>query len=111
MQTTLGRSRYIYNAESKEPHSILIKNAPYLISANDIDEVEVIQGASVYIKGGEIIAVYKTKPEISESEVDLVYDASSRGGIVITPGFINAHAHPTMYLMRSAMLLDYGQHL
>ncbi len=111
MQTTLGRSRYIYNSESKEPHSILIKNAPYLISANDIDEVEVIRGASVYIKGGEIIAVYKTKPEISESDVDLVYDASSRGGIVITPGFINAHAHPTMYLMRSAMLLDYGQHL
>ena len=32
-----------------------------------------------------------------------------RGGIVVTPGLINAHAHPPMYLLRSAMMLDEGE--
>ncbi|NQU99957.1 MAG: amidohydrolase family protein, partial [Parcubacteria group bacterium] len=46
--------------------------------------------------------------KISINDIDLIYDGSKRGGIVITPGFINAHAHPPMYLLRSSMTLDKG---
>jgi 5-methylthioadenosine/S-adenosylhomocysteine deaminase len=47
--------------------------------------------------------------KVSGKNFDLVYDAGKRGGVVITPGFINAHSHPPMYLMRSAMMLDEGE--
>ena len=64
------------------------------------------------IEGAFIKGIFDAeKDDISYKDVDLIYDASIRGGIVLTPGFVNAHAHPTMYLMRSAMLLDYGQYL
>src|SRR3989338_5566366 len=113
MKPENNRSRYHYKIAGVKPRSILIKNAPYLISANERDEVDVTADASVYIENGEILAVYargKKHDDVKETP-DLIYDAGARGGVVLTPGFVNAHAHPTMYLMRSAMLLDYGQHL
>ena len=113
MKPENNRSRYHYKIASAKPRSILIKNAPYLISANERDEVDVTADASVYIENGEILAVYARgkKHGIVKETPDLIYDAGARGGVVLTPGFVNSHAHPTMYLMRSAMLLDYGQHL
>lgn len=49
----------------------------------------------------------RTEYKIKGREVsfDVVYDAGKRGGAVVMPGFINTHAHPPMYLMRSAMML------
>ena len=47
--------------------------------------------------------------KFNPKDFDYFYDASLRGGTVITPGFINTHAHPPMYLMRSAMMLDEGE--
>jgi len=108
-----NRSRYaLLGPNSKNPKRILIKGSPFIITVNKKDEVEILQNYSVYIEDSIIKALYKHgQEEVSVKDLDLIYDAGARGGIVLTPGFINAHAHPTMYLMRSAMLLDYGQNL
>lgn len=105
-------NRYNFLRERSHPNKILLLRAPYLISANENGEVEILKDHSIYIEDNAIREVFRPGGEEKALiEADLVYDAGARGGIVLTPGFINVHAHPTMYLMRSAMLLDYGQHL
>src|SRR3989338_8108533 len=104
------KNRYYLACHAKSPERILIKGVPYIITANEHDEIEILENQSVYIEGAEIKEVFQGVSSLVHiKDIDLMYDASDRGGIVLTPGFINAHAHPTMYLMRSAMLLDYGQ--
>lgn len=107
-----NQSRYVSLSGQSVPRKILIKNAAYVVTVNDQDGISVLPRQSIYIVDDEIKAVFPSSDDqINLGEPDLIYDAGARGGIVITPGFINAHSHPTMYLMRSAMLLDYGQHL
>jgi len=84
MKPENNRSRYHYKIASAKPRSILIKNAPYLISANERDEVDVTADASVYIENGEILAVYARgkKHGIVKETPDLIYDAGARGGVL-----------------------------
>lgn len=103
-----NRSRYLLLNENKpEPEVVLIQGIKYLITANEKEEVVVKEDQSILIKNGKIIEVVPTKKEkeIDLNNIDLIYDASKRGGLVVTPGFINSHAHPPMYMLRSAMIV------
>jgi len=106
------QGRYILLKSTQRPGKILIKGSPFVITADDKNKVQVLRKQSIYIENSEIKALYPEGEEAVEApELDLIYDAGARGGIVITPGLINTHAHTPMYLMRSAMLLDYAKNL
>lgn len=92
-----------------EPKRILVKGAAFVITIDKEGVLQVWPKRSIYIAGGKIREIFPAgKETVPEGKVDLVYDASKRGGIVVTPGFINAHAHPPMYLLRSSMTLNKG---
>lgn len=94
--------------EKKGKKDILIHNIPFLFTCDETEKLRCFQNYSIKISKGiiqEVIPARKAKP----GNFSLVYEAGMRGGIVVTPGLINAHAHPTMYLMRSAMTLDEGE--
>ncbi len=94
---------------SKVPRRILIHGAAFLITEDAKDNLKMLERHSIYIVDGIIKEVFPMgKKKIPESKIDLIYDASKRSGVVVTPGFINAHAHPPMYLLRSSMTLDKG---
>ncbi|MFA6170958.1 MAG: amidohydrolase family protein [Patescibacteria group bacterium] len=94
----------------KDYRRVLIHNAPYIFTCDENDKLRARENYSLIIEDG-IIKTVAPSAEIQpdEKDFDLVYDAGLRGGIVITPGLINAHAHPPMYLLRSAMMLDEGE--
>ncbi|MDP3970660.1 MAG: amidohydrolase family protein [bacterium] len=96
-----------YSKEEKNNvKTVLIKDGSYILTTDENDEVAVSRAKSILIKDGIIQKIMPAGEEQSLiKDVDLVYDAGLRGGIVLTPGFINAHAHPPMYLLRSATLL------
>ena len=98
--------RYTINNENGK--RTLIHNAPFIFTCDENDKVKVLKNHSIIIEGNEIIDVLVAK-NINQNNFDIVYDAGKRGGTVITPGFINTHSHPPMYLMRSAMMLDEGE--
>lgn len=100
---SLEHSRYkINNPKGKR---ILVDNAPYIFTCGQNDKLVLLENHSVAIENGVIIEVMPAK-KIKRKEFDVIYDAGKRGGVVITPGLINAHAHIHMYLLRSAMMLD-----
>jgi len=86
----------------------LIYNAPYLFTCDKNDKLKILENHSIAINNGIIKSVAPAKKTIPKG-FDIVYDASKRGGIVVTPGLINTHAHIHMYLLRSAMMLDEGE--
>lgn len=83
---------------------ILIYNAPFIFTCDKNDKIQVLRNHSLVIENGFITKI-GPENEIKQDGFDIVYDASKRGGTVLTPGFINAHSHPPMYLMRSATML------
>ncbi|MFA6394066.1 MAG: amidohydrolase family protein [Patescibacteria group bacterium] len=92
--------------------TILIKNAPYIFTCDENDKLKVRENYSIVIENGIIKkAAPAQEIQADEKSFDLIYDAGKRGGIVITPGLINTHAHPPMYLLRSSMSLDEGEDL
>lgn len=99
-----GRSRYTLLREGN-PRKILIHGSPFLATMNKDDKMEVLAGQSILIEDGTITKVMKSSElsQVDLAEVDLIYDAEQRGGIVVTPGLVNAHAHPPMYLLRSTL--------
>lgn len=101
-----NRSRYLL-LESN-PENILIHGVRYLITVDEKEDVVVLENKSLLIIKGEIKKIFPTgeKKQIDLNEIDLIYDASKRGGLVVTPGFVNAHSHPPMYLLRSSMALS-----
>lgn len=101
-----SHSRYKINKEKYR--TILIHNAPYIITCDETDKLRCLENQSIVIEDGIIKSVLPAE-KTAKQKFDLVYDAGKRGGVVITPGFINAHSHPSMYLMRSAMMLDEGE--
>lgn len=103
-----GRGHSRYEIKNKKYQSILIYNAPYIFTCDEEEEIRVLKNYSIAIENGVITKVAPAR-KIVNKNFDLVYDAGKRGGIVITPGLINAHSHPPMYLMRSAMMLDEGE--
>lgn len=105
-------SRYTHLNGHAAPRTILIHKAKYIITANANGEVQVLRDHSIYIRNGKIIDVFDPrKKEVDLNKLDLVFDGGKRGGLVITPGFINAHAHPPMYLLRSSLMLEKGENL
>lgn len=104
-----NRSRYTVLGQPKKIKRILIHGATFVISTDSKNKLQVLPNRSIYIVNGIIKEVFPVnKKSIPIDKIDLIYDASKRSGIVVTPGFINAHAHPPMYLLRSSMTLDKG---
>lgn len=104
-----NRSRYTVLGKSGQARKILIHGATFVITTDANDKLKVLKNHSIYIVDGKIKEVFSVnKKSIPVNKIDLIYDASKRSGLVITPGFINAHAHPPMYLLRSSMTLDKG---
>lgn len=104
------RSRYQILRNPDNIRRTLIDGAAFVITTDQNDKVQILANHSIYIVDGVIQDVFPAseKDRINMDEVDLVYDGSRRGGVVVTPGFINAHTHPPMYLLRSSMTLDKG---
>lgn len=100
-RTTHGR----FKINKEEYQTILIQNIPFLFTCDETNKLVCKKNHSVVIKDGIIKEVVPLEKSIDE-DFDLIYDAGKRGGIVVTPGFINTHAHAHMYLMRSSMMLD-----
>lgn len=104
-----NRSRYTMLGQPKKLKRILIHGAAFIITVDGAGKLRVMPNRSIYIVDGKITEVFPmNKKSIPINKIDLIYDASKRSGIVITPGFINAHAHPPMYMLRSSMTLDKG---
>ncbi len=100
-------TRHKTNGES-EKKDVLVHNIPFLFTCDETEKLRCFQNYSIKISEGIIQEIIPAR-KVKTSNYDLVYDAGLRGGIVVTPGLINAHAHPPMYLMRSAMMLDEGE--
>ncbi len=106
------RSRYTHLNEDPKPKTIVIHNPKYIITADENREVQVKTGLSIYIEDGMIREVFDPKKnKIDLNKVDVIYDGGRRSGLVVTPGFINAHAHPPMYMLRSSLMLEKGENL
>lgn len=94
---------------TRKVRRILIDKAAFLITVDEKEKLQVRRGYSIYIVDGVIKEVFPARQKkVPLNKIDLLYDAGKRGGVVITPGFINGHAHPPMYLLRSSMTLDKG---
>src|SRR3989344_1316109 len=104
-----GHTRYKILGQPKALKRVLIEGATFIVTVDNQEKLQVLPNRSIYIVNGIIKKVFPTKKlKIPRSQIDLLYDASLRGGIVVTPGFINGHAHPPMYMLRSSMTLDKG---
>jgi len=106
-QDDIQHTRHKANGGKKQK-DILIHNIPFLFTCDETEKLQCLQNHSIIISKGIIQEVIPAKKAVPSS-YNLVYEAGMRGGIVVTPGLINAHAHPPMYLMRSAMMLDEGE--
>lgn len=83
----------------------VVHNIPFLFTCDANDKLTFRRHYSVVIDGDTITDVVPCD-RIRTDAFDVVYDAGKRGGVVVTPGLVNTHAHSHMYLLRSAMLLD-----
>jgi 5-methylthioadenosine/S-adenosylhomocysteine deaminase len=98
------------SVRTDNPKTILVRNVPYLITATAFGTVETLKNRSIWIENGVIQDVCDAaEGERYSAKADLIYDAAEKGGVVVTPGFINTHAHSHMYLMRSTLLLEEGE--
>jgi 5-methylthioadenosine/S-adenosylhomocysteine deaminase len=104
-----SRSRYTLLGNVDHPRRILIHGAAFVITTDRVNKVKVVPHQSIYIVDGIIKEVFPvSKKSIPINKIDVLYDGSKRGGIVVTPGFVNCHTHPPMYMLRSSMTLDKG---
>lgn len=103
-----NRSRYLELRPGRPPRTLFIKGVRFLITPDEREQVVVREHVSILIEGSRIKAVLEPHQlgQVNLNEIDLLYDAEIRGGLVVTPGFVNAHAHPPMYLLRSSTALD-----
>ncbi|RJR30796.1 hypothetical protein C4569_03935 [Candidatus Parcubacteria bacterium] len=102
-----GRTRYQVLSRQKDVKKILINGAALIITVDENDKLKVLKNKSLLIVNGVISEIFNFNGKKIKG-VDLVYNAYEREGMVVTPGFINGHAHPPMYLLRSSMSLDKG---
>ena len=101
-----GAKRYIIKKKG-EPKKVLIHGAPFVITADQNNQVQVMQNTSISIEQGKIKDVYPVKQQdLTSGSFDLIYNASQKWGTVVTPGFINLHAHPPMYLLKSSLMME-----
>lgn len=101
-----NRSRYTTLRNVENPRRILIHGSPYILTEKDDGEVGALLDQSVIIEDGVITRVFPKEEarKLNFDEFDVIYDAEQRGGIVLTPGFVNAHAHPPMYMLRGTLI-------
>ncbi len=99
-----------HQINKKNYKSILIHNIPFIFTCDEKEKLKVLEHHSVIINKGIITDVLPAK-KVKTKNFDLIYDAGAKGGVVVTPGFINAHAHSNMYLLRSAMTFDEGENI
>ncbi len=100
--------RYQLLKPTRAPRTILLQGIRFVITPNDKGSVDVLQNQSVLIKNGKIVKMFpkrELQKQVKLEDIDLIYDDSLKGGIVLTPGFINMHTHPPMYLLRSTLTL------
>lgn len=103
-----------YSALRTNSHArrIIIHKPKFIITADARGEVVVLTNRSILIDRGVIVDVFDPrKTKVDLNTVDVLYDGSKRGGIAVTPGFVNAHAHPPMYMLRSSLMLEKGENL
>ena len=106
----LHADRYIWQTSRTVPRSVLIDNIAFYITADRHNQVQYKKGQSILVEGDTISKIMPARQAVKlRRQVDLVYDASVRSGVVVMPGFVNAHAHPPMYLLRSTTLLHNHQ--
>ena len=104
-----AHTRYQLVGRPRKLGRILIQGSAFVITVDGKNKLQVLPRHSIYIVGGVIKDVFPARQKkVPPEKVDLLYDGAKRGGIVVTPGFINGHAHPPMYLLRSSMTLDKG---
>ncbi|MFA5022193.1 MAG: amidohydrolase family protein [Patescibacteria group bacterium] len=104
-----SHTRYTILKPGKKARRILISSAAFIVTVDSKNQLQVWKNYSVYIVDGKIKEILPPgKKSIPLNKIDLIYDGAKRGGIVVTPGFINVHTHPPMYLLRSSMTLDKG---
>lgn len=96
-------SRYTVNKNNYR--TVLIRDIPFIFTCDEFDKLVILKNHSIAIKN-DLITQVAPLEKIRKQKFDLIYDAGKRGGTVVTPGLINAHAHIHMYLLRSAMTLD-----
>ncbi len=99
-----GRHRILNSKNNRT----LIHNARFIITTGKDGHTKINENYSIAIEKGVISKIEKAS-DFKEKDFGYVYDAGKRGGIILTPGIINAHAHPPMYLMRSIMSLEEGE--
>lgn len=105
-------SRYTHLNNNSVARTIVIHKPKFVITADENNEVRVWKDRSVYIEDGVITDVFDPrKRHLDLNKIDLIFDGSKRGGLAITPGFINMHAHPPMYMLRSSLMLEKGENL
>ncbi|MBI3120107.1 MAG: amidohydrolase family protein [Candidatus Kerfeldbacteria bacterium] len=103
----VNQSRYTLLKSGVAPKSVLIDDATFVITTDDHDRVRVLTHQSILIRDGVIEDVFAAGAKhIDLNTIDVLYHGGIRGGLVVTPGFINTHSHPPMYLLRSLMLLE-----
>ena len=79
-----------------------------MISADEKNTVNAVPHQSLLIENGVITKRFPKealRDEVDLDSLDLIFDAEQKGGVVVTPGLINLHAHPPMYLLRSTLTL------
>ncbi len=103
-----GNNHGRYTIRNKQYKQVLVHNAPFLFTTDKEDHITILKNHSIVIENNIIKEVVPAR-DVKKKDFDVVYDAGKRGGTVITPGLINTHTHPPMYLMRSAMMLDEGE--
>lgn len=106
------RSRYTHVSDNANARTVLIHKPKYIITADKKGVVHVWSNKSILIRDGVIVDIFDPeKKKIDFNGIELIYDGSKRGGIIVTPGFVNMHTHPPMYLLRSSLMLEKGENL
>ncbi len=106
-KSDLHHTRHKVNGKEGKK-DVLIHNIPFLFTCDETEKLQCFRNYSIIVSRGIIQEVIPAK-KVNPRNYGLVYEAGMRGGIVVTPGLINAHSHPPMYLLRSAMMLDEGE--
>ncbi|MBI5728609.1 MAG: amidohydrolase family protein, partial [Candidatus Magasanikbacteria bacterium] len=101
--------RYNIVKPANEPRRVLIHGVRFIITTGQSGNIEILEHRSLLIDNGSIESIFPKEQlhqMVDLKALDMIYDAEQKGGVVVTPGFINLHAHPPMYLLRSTLTMS-----